>query len=56
MKFAIEFGNRLILMDEGHIILDISGAEKKKLTVASSSNCSETSEKEFVSDEGLLTT
>ena len=32
MKDAIVHGNRLIMMNEGHIILDISGEEKKKLT------------------------
>lgn len=33
MKDAIAHGNRLIMMDSGHIILDIKGEEKKKLTV-----------------------
>ncbi|MFR5420653.1 MAG: ABC transporter ATP-binding protein [Oscillospiraceae bacterium] len=32
MKDAIVHGNRLIMMNEGHIILDIGGEEKKKLT------------------------
>ena len=32
MKDAIVHGNRLIMMHEGHIILDIEGEEKKKLT------------------------
>ncbi|MEC9488172.1 MAG: ATP-binding cassette domain-containing protein [Halanaerobium sp.] len=30
---AIRMGDRLIMMDEGRIILDISGREKKKMTV-----------------------
>ncbi|MCQ2453580.1 MAG: ABC transporter ATP-binding protein [Clostridia bacterium] len=34
MKDAIAYGNRLIMMDNGHIVLDISGAEKKQLTVS----------------------
>lgn len=34
MKDAIAHGNRLIMMDAGKIVLDISGEEKKKLTVA----------------------
>ena len=34
MRDAIAFGNRLIMMDEGRIALDISGEEKKHLTVA----------------------
>ena len=33
MKDAIAHGNRLIMMKDGKIILDISGEEKKKLTV-----------------------
>lgn len=33
MKDAIKYGNRLIMMYEGRIILDISGEEKKNLTI-----------------------
>lgn len=33
MKDAITYGNRLIMMHEGRIILDIKGDEKKNLTV-----------------------
>lgn len=33
MKDAIVHGNRLIMMNNGKVILDISGEEKKKLTV-----------------------
>lgn len=33
MRDAIRHGNRLIMMDGGKIILDISGEEKKRLTV-----------------------
>ena len=33
MKDAIVHGNRLVMMHEGHIIYDVSGEEKKKLTV-----------------------
>ena len=32
MKDAIVHGNRLIMMNEGRIILDIEGEEKKRLT------------------------
>ncbi|MBS7402632.1 MAG: ABC transporter ATP-binding protein, partial [Oscillospiraceae bacterium] len=32
MTDAIRHGNRLIMMNNGRIILDISGEEKKKLT------------------------
>lgn len=34
MKDAISIGNRLIMMNDGKIIYDVSGEEKKKLTTA----------------------
>ena len=33
MRDAIQHGNRLIMMYNGHIVVDVSGEEKKKLTV-----------------------
>ena len=33
MRDAIQHGNRLIMMYDGHIVVDVSGEEKKKLTV-----------------------
>ena len=33
MRDAIRYGNRLIMMNEGRIILDIAGEEKRRLTV-----------------------
>lgn len=33
MKHAIQYGNRLIMMDSGRVAVDISGEEKKSLTV-----------------------
>lgn len=33
MRDAIRYGNRLIMMHEGRVIVDVSGEEKKKLTV-----------------------
>lgn len=33
MKDALSYGNRLIMMDQGKIIYDVSGEDKKKLTV-----------------------
>ena len=33
MKDAITYGNRLIMMHEGRVIVDVSGEDKKKLTV-----------------------
>ena len=34
MKDAIAIGNRLIMMNDGKIIYDVSGEEKKKLTTS----------------------
>ena len=34
MKDAIYYGNRLIMIHEGRVIFDVSGEEKKKLTVS----------------------
>ncbi len=34
MKDALKHGNRLIMMDAGKVIFDVSGEEKQKLTVA----------------------
>lgn len=33
MQDALSYGNRLIMLNEGHIILDVEGEEKKQLTV-----------------------
>ena len=55
MKDAIAHGNRLIMMMDGNIILDISGEEKKKLTVADLLHkFEEASGEEFASDKAIL--
>ncbi|MBR2020187.1 MAG: ABC transporter ATP-binding protein [Clostridia bacterium] len=55
MRDAIAHGNRLIMMHAGRIILDISGEEKKNLTVeALLEKFSQTSGSEFSSDRALL--
>lgn len=55
MKDAIVHGNRLIMMSEGRIILDIKGEEKKKLTVEDLlQKFSVASGSEFVNDRALL--
>lgn len=33
MRDAIAHGNRLIMMYDGHVVVDVSGEEKKNLTV-----------------------
>lgn len=55
MKDAIVHGNRLIMMMDGNIILDIKGEEKKKLTVEDLIHkFEEASGEEFASDKALL--
>ena len=55
MKHAIQYGNRLIMMNNGRVILNISGEEKKKLTVEDLLiKFEEVSGEEFDSDKALL--
>lgn len=55
MKDAITHGNRLIMMHEGKVILNISGEEKKKLTVEDLLRQFEkVSGQEFASDKALF--
>ncbi|MCC8066690.1 MAG: ABC transporter ATP-binding protein [Clostridiales bacterium] len=55
MKDAIQHGNRLIMMNEGKIILDIKGEEKKKLTVKNLLDQFEkVSGEQFANDSALL--
>ncbi|MBO5372894.1 MAG: ABC transporter ATP-binding protein [Lachnospiraceae bacterium] len=55
MRDAIIHGNRLIMMNEGRIVLDISGAEKKSLTVEDLLvKFEQVSGEEFASDKALL--
>ena len=55
MMDAIKHGNRLIMMNEGNIILDIRGEDKKKLTVEDLlSIFSEKSGSRFANDRALL--
>ena len=55
MHDAIHYGNRLIMMDEGRIVVDISGEEKKNLTINQLLGLFEkASGSEFTSDKALL--
>ena len=55
MKDAIQIGNRLIMMNSGHIIYDVEGEEKKKLTVENLlAKFSEASGEEFSNDRMML--
>ncbi|MGN0474104.1 MAG: ABC transporter ATP-binding protein [Acutalibacteraceae bacterium] len=55
MRDAIAHGNRLIMMNEGRIILDVRGEDKKKLTVEELLNeFAKLSGTEFANDRALL--
>lgn len=55
MRDAIAYGNRLIMMHEGRIILDIKGEEKKNLTVEMLlEQFAKASGDEFTNDRALL--
>lgn len=55
MKDAITHGNRLIMMHEGNIIYDVSGEEKKNLTVSQLlDKFEEVSGNEFANDKMML--
>ena len=55
MRDAITHGNRLIMMHEGHIIVDVEGEEKAKLTVEDLLNLfTQASGKEFANDRAIL--
>ncbi len=55
MKDAIRYGNRLIMMNEGRVILDIAGDEKKNLTIEMLMNAfAQASGETFANDRILL--
>ena len=55
MYDAINHGNRLIMMHEGHIVVDVSGEEKKNLTIEQLLSLFEQSSgSHFASDKELL--
>ena len=55
MRDAIRYGNRLVMMNDGRIVIDVSGEEKKNLTVESlMAAFFKASGEEFSSDRALL--
>ena len=55
MRDAITYGNRLIMMHEGRIIVDVSGEDKKKLTVDALLDLfTKASGSEFSNDRAIL--
>ncbi len=55
MHDAIAYGNRLIMMHEGRVVVDVSGEEKKKLTISQLLGLFEkASGSEFANDKVML--
>ena len=55
MKDAIAHGNRLIMMHEGHVVVDVEGEEKQKLTVEDLLGLFvKASGREFANDRAIL--
>ena len=55
MKDAIKYGNRLIMMSKGKVVVDVSGEEKQKLTIEALLNMfSIKSSNDFLSDSAIL--
>lgn len=55
MKDAIKYGNRLIMMSKGKVIVDVSGEEKQKLTVDDLLDLfTKASKDDFLSDAAIL--
>ena len=55
MRDAIQIGNRLIMMNNGQIIYDVAGEEKRKLTVEDLlRKFAEASGEEFANDRMML--
>ena len=55
MRDAIAHGNRLIMMQDGHVIVDVEGEDKKKLTVEDLLKLfAQASGQEFANDRAIL--
>ncbi len=55
MQHAIDYGNRLLMMDKGEVVVDVMGKEKKNLTVDKLIEMFTSVRKtDFVNDEALL--
>lgn len=55
MEHALRYGNRLVMMHHGQVVLDISGAEKAQLGVADLiARFERRSGEHFIDDRALL--
>lgn len=54
MKQALEYGNRTVMLHQGQVVLDVSGAQRSKLTVNDLLAMFEKTRGEKVTDDALL--
>ena len=54
MKDAIKYGNRLVMMSKGNIVVDIEGEEKQKLTIEQLLNMFNEASHDMLSDSAIL--
>ncbi len=54
MKHAIQYGNRLLMMDKGNIIYDASGEEKQNLTIETLMEKFKSIRKDAIADDKML--
>ncbi len=55
MKNAIEYGNRLVMMSKGNIVVDVKGEEKEKITIDKLMELfNSKSNNDFLSDSTIL--
>ena len=54
MNDAIRYGNRLIMMSKGKIVVDVSGEEKKNLTIEQLLKLFNDASEDTLSDEAIL--
>lgn len=54
MKQALEYGTRTVMLHQGKVVLDVSGDERKKMTMADLLHMFEKTRGEAISDDSLL--
>ena len=54
MEHAIEYGNRLVMLYHGKIVVDVRGEEKKNLTVAQLMNLFHKNSGQVLNDDALV--
>jgi putative ABC transport system ATP-binding protein len=54
MQQALDYGNRLLMMDGGEIIMDISGEEKQHLTLEDLADRFRTIKKQSLTNDNIV--